>query len=95
MITQTDQARLNKLAESASSTPKISDGELDALGLADLQIKLREMTQKDDSWAVVVTTTEQHPRQWWLHLMMLFFRNGLSLMDMTDGRLAICTWAVR
>lgn len=95
MISQVDQARINKVAESSDQVPKTSEGTLDDLSAPDVQLTLRAMSEEHPRWVVVVNPTQSRVTRWWLLNLMLFFRDGISVLTLDDGREAFCTWAVR
>lgn len=93
MIGEPDTARFNKLTESVGSY-RVSDGELDKVRRTSLAKRVNAMRAATEHWIIVVSATLKRPRLWWLHSLMHHFREGISVMDMPDGRLAFCTWAV-
>ncbi len=95
MISEPDQAILKKLSESAGQTPKLSENEIDLMSNTEICAALALMVAECKKWTFIVTPTEARPQNWWLYGMMIYFQDGLSLVNLSNGRLAICTWAAK
>lgn len=93
MISSQDTARLKKLSEGHQSS-RLSDGELDEIPDDQIDKKVLQMALDWNSWKFIVNLTEKRSKDWWLRGMMTYFKDGLSLMELQDGRLVICTWSV-
>jgi hypothetical protein len=95
MISEPDQARIKYMAESIGGKYRISDGELNKFQSAKkLNVAVALLATQHPRSVIVVRLTRERPRQWWIRGLMEYFLDGLSLLTLEDGRLAICTWAV-
>jgi hypothetical protein len=93
MTSESDASRLKKVTEYASSSVLVDDGGLDSIPNEQIDSHVASMAQKSPCWQVIVKTTEERPKAWWLRGMMTYFKSGLSLMELEDGRLSISTWS--
>lgn len=94
MIREPDQAILNKLSESAGQPPKYCEDEFDALTTEELDARSASMAKQPHPWVFVLTPTEERSYDWWVNGMMIYFKK-LTVAHLSDGRLAVCTWAAK
>lgn len=89
-LPEPDLARLNFLG----SGYRVSNGELD--NLADIEIvpQLLDLKFIGPRWVIIVMPTRERNEQWWVHYIMCSFGPPVTRIDLTDGRLAFCTWGV-
>lgn len=93
MISEPDRARLSLASKSAPSKPKISDGELDEIPDESMSTHVEAMAEEQGEWQFVVSTSSRRTKSWWLRGFMAYFREGITVLKMEDGRLAFCTWS--
>lgn len=95
MITEPDQARLKVLERYAAKKPQMSEGELDRLRSPKrLSAEVKARADAHPSWVFVVKVTPKRPKAWWVGGFLRYFP-GVSVMELQDKRLAVCTWKVR
>lgn len=91
MISEPDQARIKYLA--GGRDYRISDGELNKFQSAKkLNVAVALLAKQHPCSVIIVRLSKERPREWWLNGLMQYFLDGLSLMELEDGRLAVCTW---
>lgn len=91
MIKEPDRARINLLARTAGEFT-ICEKELDKLASSKMGAKVGKMAKKGRNWVFVVKLSRERPTGWWVRGFMEHFRNGLSTMVLSDGRLCVATW---
>ncbi len=92
MIQEPDLEVFKKLA--AGRAFRVCEGKLEAFMHAQPLIDhVKQMVATHPHWIIAVRPTAKQGETWWLHFCMAFFRDGLSTVNLSDGRFAVCTWA--